>query len=97
MIINVGDVVVVNGNKERIDAYPEGMNFGMVIAIKLWRGQEHFILKNPIGIDGSNVGFCYRRDITAIAFRRLYDDAFDSFDGVDWDKWLENVHGDKED
>lgn len=93
MIINVGDVVVVNGEGERVDAYPEGMNFGMVIAIKLWRGQEHFILKNPVGIDGSNVGFCYRRDITAIAFRRLSDEDLDFFSNQNWEQWLEMVHG----
>lgn len=93
MIINIGDVVVVNGNGERVDAYPEGMNLGVVIAITHWRGQEHFILKNPIGIDGSNVGFCYRRDITAIAFRRLSDEDTDFFSNQNWEQWLENVHG----
>ena len=91
MIINIGDVVVVNGNKERIDAYPEGMNFGMVVAITQWRGQEHFILRNPVGSD-LTLGFCYRRDITAIAFRRLYDEDTDFFSGQDWKKWLEMVH-----
>lgn len=92
MVINIGDVVVVNGNKERIDAYPEGMNFGMVVAITHWRNQEHFILKNPIGID-SNVGFCYRRDITAIAFRRFSDEDLDFLSNQNWEQWLENVHG----
>ena len=95
MIINIGDVVIVNGNKERVDSYPEGMNFGMVIAMKFFRGQEHFILQNPIGLDGSSVGFCYRRDITAVAFRRLSDDALDFFSNQNWEQWLEMVHNEK--
>ena len=87
MIINIGDVVVVNGGKR-------GMNHALVVAITQWRGQEHFILRNPVG-SNQTLGFCYRQDIVKIAFRRFDDETTDFFSGQDWKKWLEIQHQEK--